>query len=234
MNQQVAQERKVENAAQLLKLSVTAIAVVALIAGAWLFMKSRSEEKNEQAFSALFDVEKMERSAESTENSGPESTPVFAELFAKWTPEQKTTYVNNINRVLQQYPHTVAASLAGLRLGRFHFLENNFDAARTAYQDVANNSTGESQSLYRAMGLEGVATCFEAQKNFDEARKTFESSLAMKDNPLKPVAYLGQARALNELGKKEEAKAAYEKLIQEFPNSSYARKARALLNLPQG
>jgi len=228
MNDQVLDETKVEEFVGYLKVGVAVLALVAVGAGAYFFYEHLQLQKSEKAFTALFEAEKMEESA-AKEAEALKLEPTQAML--NWPADRKKEYEDRLLGVEKSFSGTSAAATALLRAARWRFVQGDFAQAALLYRDVISKVNGRGQSVFKAMAFEGLGVALESQKNFDEAENVYKDALALKDNPLKPLAYLGQARVLNSLGKKAEVKGLYEKLIKEFPNTPYERKARALMAL---
>lgn len=231
MNQQVIDERKVQNAVQALRILLVALVAAGAAGLIWTLMQNRAQDRSEKAFTLLFQADRLERVA-AQEAETLKSDPV--QVMNGWSADKKQDYQTKLNAVLKDYPKTAAGAVAGLRLGRFYFNAGDFAKAREQFRGVVDHSTSHEMLLYKAMAIESLASVSEAEKNFEEARKTFDEAISLKDNPLKPLAYLGKARSLRSLGKADEAKTTYEKLMQEFPDTVYARKARVLLSGGEG
>jgi len=66
-----------------------------------------------------------------------------------------------------------------------------------------------------------------ARKRYTEAAKRFEEVLAYKNSEKKADAQFMMAQSYERLGKKAEAKAAYEVVVKDFPTSRNVKKAKA-------
>lgn len=226
MNQQVLQERKVEQMVGALRILLVVGIIAVVIGAAAMWMQGRSSAKNEKAFAMLFQAEQMEQAA-AREGESQKLDPF--KIMNAWVPEKKKEYEGKLQNVIKEYPDSAAAAISSLRLARFYFSAQQYKEARETYKSLIDHSSGSNLAIYKAMAWDGLASTLENENNFEEARKAYESGLSLKGNPLKPIAYLGQARTFKALGKKDEAKGAYEKLMQEFPGTPYAQRARVLL-----
>jgi len=231
MNDQVLLETKLRDWVRFLRIGLVVLAVVAVVGAASLLIRSRSASRSAEAFSALFEVERMEADA-ANEAQALKATPLDA--MKKWTPEKKKEYETKIAAVVSTHDGTTAAVQGALKLARWKFDEGRFEEALVDYQKALKSGRDNGHALYVAMAYDGQGATQEALKNFDAALKTYTEAVQLKDNPLKPLAYLGQARAHTALEKIAEAKAAYEEIIKQFPNSRYERQARALQALLPG
>lgn len=225
MNDQVVDETKVQELIGYLKLTLLVVVIVGIGAGVYFFIQSRAEEKSVEAYSALFQAERLE------ENAAKEAEALKADitdLVLKWPEAKKQELEAAYLKVAHEHGGTVAAISASLRAARWNFLEKNYAESVRIYKESLNQKGLAGQALLQAMVLEGLGAAYEAQNQFKEAADTYADALKLKDNPLKPLAYFGKARAELGLGKKAEAAASLEKVIQEFPKTPYERKARVL------
>lgn len=244
MNLQVDQEIRVRRAVQALRGLGVVVVVGAIGFGIWMVVDSRRQAANDKAFAALYEAERMEfqtqkaavqaaqANAKPEQALPPELEDVVALMAARPEADRKA-YFEALEKVAAAHPTTSAGALALLREARTAFASGDRGRAREAYSKVATN--GSVPTLYRAMGYAGLGALAEDDKNFAESEKVFEAAVALKDNPIKPLALLGKARAQRAQGRAADAKTTYEKLIQEFPESAYARKARVLMTVsPEG
>jgi tetratricopeptide (TPR) repeat protein len=232
MNDQVMQERNVERLVAILKLTILAVVVGGVAAGAVMFLRSRSEAATEKGFAALFTAEQMEKAA-MKEVKDPSAGDAY-DVMATWPAERKAAFESSLATVVRDHAGTPAAFAAGLRLGRFHFVVGDLAKAEAALVAVRDGAKSDEYRVYAALAGEALGSVYETRSDFAKAQEAFENAAALADNSLKPLALLGRARSLKALGRKDEAKAVYLKLVEEFPSSAYARQARALLNSPEG
>lgn len=72
-----------------------------------------------------------------------------------------------------------------------------------------------------------IGECYFAKKQYANAIKNFEQVLVYKNSEKKADAQFMMAQSLDRLGKKQEAKDAYEKIVKDFPSSKNVQKAKA-------
>jgi len=233
MNDQVMQETKVLKLVQSLRWALFALIGLAIGVGVWQVLQSQKRGHVEDAFALLVPVEKLEeQAAKESEAVSKESDKVQpSEVMLKWSDAKKTEYDSKLKAVIANHNETAAGAIAGLKLAQFKFQQKNYPEARDAYRGVISSMKSRELVVYKAMAFEGLGVCLESENNFEEAAKVYAEAIAIKDNPLKPLAYLGSARAFRKLNKADEAKKAYDSLIKEFPGSPYERKAKALTAL---
>jgi len=222
--------RKVEAFVTFLKWGGALLLAVAVGFGIYSFMDARNQKAQVEAFSLLFKADKLEEVA-AKEAQSLSKTPT--EVMRAWPEAKAGEYEAALKDVVAQKPGSTAALVARLRLGRWHVVRGKDAEAEKIYAELAETAGKQKQKLFQGMAFEGWAVSLERQQRYSDAEKVFDSALKMKDNPLKPLAYMGLARVSSVQGKKNEAKGAYEKVISEFPKSTFERKARVLLALEQ-
>jgi TolA-binding protein len=123
------------------------------------------------------------------------------------------TYPSTAAGVAARYHH--AASL--MALGRYADAEKGFQAAA----DAAGNT------VFGPMSKMGQAEVLIASGQFDKGVQIFESLAADRDGMLPVDGVLMQlARAYARAGKPAEARTAYKRVVDEFPESLYVATAR--------
>lgn len=225
MNDQVLDETKVQELIGYLKLTLIVVVIAGLGAGVYFFIDGQREKNAIAAYSALFQAEKIEESAAKEAEALKAD---LTELVLKWPEAKKKELEDAYLKVAHDHSGTVAALAATLRAARWNFLQKKYDVSAKIYKEALAQKGLARQSVLQAMAFEGLGSALEAQGQNAEASKTYDEALALKDNPLKPLAYLGKARSERALGKKADATAALDKLIKEFPNTPYERKAKVL------
>ena len=184
------------------------IAVFLLGAAAWFWNASQ-----QQRGSAVFaEALTRHRAAE-----GPQATP-----------EARTAAMNELERILAEYPSNVMVPQAAFLLGNLRFSAGDFARARAAYQiTVARSSSPTMTTLARA----SLGYSWEGERKFPEATQAFEAALA----GLKPTSFYYEellsdlARAQQRAGKKDAAITTYRRMLRELPRSPRAQEIRTRL-----
>lgn len=226
----MSEEAKVEELARYLKIGLIAVVVVALGIAGFVALKKQKEQKIVKAFSALVLTERMEetalREADALKKDGDSTSAL--QIIVGWSPEKKAEYSGALTKITQEHKGTTAATMAALKLARWHFYEKKYTEARAFYEQVIAEAAGEEADLFRAMAYDGIGVSYETEGKLAEALATYEKAVALKGNALKALAYMGRARVLKEQGQAEQARQNYDLVIKEFPNSSYEKRARVL------
>lgn len=127
-------------------------------------------------------------------------------------------------KVIDEYPSTSAAvaaryhrAAALMALGRLSEAEQGFQAAAAA----------AGSSLFGPVSKMGQAEALVASGQFDKGLPIFEALAADRDGLLPVDGVLMQlARAYEKAGKMAEAKTAFKRVVDEFPESLYVAQAR--------
>ena len=106
----------------------------------------------------------------------------------------------------------------------------SIDRAADAEKGFADAIASGGSSIYAEMAKMGRAQALAAQKKFDEAIRELTDLSGRRDGPLPIDGVLMElARISRKAGKAQEARAAFRRVVDEFPNSPYANEARQQL-----
>jgi TolA-binding protein len=130
-------------------------------------------------------------------------------------------------KVVQAYPATRAGLAARYQVGALQLgLGKPADAEQTFDQVIAAGGS----SLYVAMAKLGRAEALAAQNKFDDGIKILTDLSGERDSALPIDGVLMElARICEKAGKAQEARAAYKRVVDEFPESGYVPEARQQL-----
>src|SRR4051794_28215554 len=123
MNDQALDETKVQELIGYLKVGLIVAVLLAVASAGYFFIENRHEEKSRQAFSALFQAEKIEESA--AKEAGALKTDVTEQVL-KWPEAKRKELTEAYLKVAHEHSGTVAALSGLLRAARWNFLEKNF------------------------------------------------------------------------------------------------------------
>jgi tetratricopeptide (TPR) repeat protein len=226
MNDHVAQEIQVRRLVSALRWGLLALVVVAAGGGGYYFWKSQKQKAAEKAFDLLHAATKLE------ERAGREGSSLqkdAMEVLLAWPEAQKQEYLKALEAVEAQYSKKSAGLLATLKKARFLFLSGNFEASLEGYKSVLERTASNRElELYQSMAAEGAAASFESLGKFGEAKTLLNDVLKTPNLSLKPLLFLSLARIHLQLGEKDQAAKTYDRVIQEFPNTDYEKRARVL------
>jgi TolA-binding protein len=208
----------VENRDRIVIGTIAAVVVIALAGG--LFYWSR--HRNDQA-SAMYGVAVTIQEAPIVP---PPTVP-----GAKQAPGTYPTIKARQDAALQAFQQTSAAypnapdglaaayQAAGLLVGLGRLPE-----AEKAYADVIARAGSSPYGPFARMGL---AETLVAEGQYDRAVKEYSDLSAQRDGPLPVDGVLMQlARTYVKAGKTSEARAAFKRVVDEFPESAFVSEAR--------
>lgn len=130
-------------------------------------------------------------------------------------------------RVASEYGSTQAGVGARYQLAATLLTMGRGAEAEKAFREVADAGS----NIYSAPARLGVAEALIAQSKYDDAIKTLTELSADRNGPLPVDGVLMQlARTCERAGKTQEARAAYKRIVDEFPESGYVPEARQHLS----
>jgi len=139
------------------------------------------------------------------------------ELYAK------AQTVAGYEAVLKQYPGTVAAGNAALRMGEKLRSEQKYDESAAVLRNFVEKYPTHPLA---AGGWTSLAATYEMQGKLDEALAANTSALSkFPDAYTAPIAMMSQARIYKLKGNKEDARRTYENIANRYRETLYAREA---------
>ena len=189
-----------------LKIAGVVVAIGVLAAGGWLWLRAE-DARGQAALAAAADVVQQA--------DGPLATA-----------ESRRKAIDALQAVLAQHGRSSAAAQAAYELGNLQYQSGDYAAARGAYELALVK--GAAGSL-RTLAASGVGYTWEAQKNYPSAVAAYEA-LVREAGPQQfffEDALLDLARAQVLAGKPADARATYERLLKDAPDSRRAPDVRA-------
>ncbi len=225
MIDQASAHAKTEQWIRGLKILALMIVGVAIFWAVYALWASNQESKALKAFSALAQADTIEMHAV-RDAKVLSDDPM--EVLREATEDKRKSYVEALENVRRNHGGTVAAHIAALRLGRWALLQNDNAQAEKLYRSLLDEAKGRESQIYATMASEALGVVLENQGRWDEALQVYEGALVDKNSPLRPLLMMSKARVLAKQDKRSEAKATYDDVVQNFPNSPYSAAARAL------
>jgi tetratricopeptide (TPR) repeat protein len=184
-----------------LKIAGVVVALALVATAGWLWL--RSEEVRGQAALAA--------AAEAVQQGeGPLATP-----------EARQKAIGMLQAVLSQHGRSAAAAQAAYQLGNLQYQAGQYAAARAAYEVAL--AKGASASL-RTLSASGIGYTWEAEKNYANAVTAYQTAA----QGLGPKQFffeeglLDLARAQALAGRPAEARATYERVLKDAPETRRA------------
>ena len=209
-----------EKRKQLLIGAVAAVVVVGGLGGFWMSRNARANEAGAKLGAAMA----IAQSTISPASTLPGATQP-AGTYSSETARSEAA-LKAYQEVIATYPGTPAALSATYEsAGELLDLGRPAEAEKLFADVAASNS-----ELYSSVSRLGVAQCKVALKQYDEAIKLLTELSANRDGSLPLDGVLVQlAQAYAKAGKNQDARAAYQRVVDEFSDSSYAFEARQQL-----
>ena len=132
--------------------------------------------------------------------------------------------LDGFQKILADYPNTSAAVAARYHRACALVALRRIPEAEKAFEEAAARA---GSTIFAPMSKLGQASALVAGGQFDKALPIYEQLAADRDGPLPVDGILMQlGRAYAQAGKSAEAKTAYKRVVDEFPESNYAGQAR--------
>jgi TolA-binding protein len=157
----------------------------------------------------------------------PPSVPGATQAAGTYPTEQARTAAAQTayQDVIAKYPASPAARTAHYQLGVMQLQAGNAAQAEQTFQQVASDAG--ATSMYGLMARLGHAQALVEQKKYDDAIKEYTDLSGQRDSSLPIDGVLMQlARTCQKAGKTQDARAAFKRVVDEFPDSPYAADAK--------
>lgn len=201
------------------------------LGGAYLAYNHHLETKNVEAAALLYQAQAMEK-AEAPRPATPEDVGALGSFDATkiiaWESGKLDAYEKILAKIDSDFSGTPTWALAQLRRGKIAAAKNNYEAAEKIFSAVVD--TNLKTGLFAGFAADALGVLLEDQNKLDKALEVFHNAGSDLKNPLRPLALLGEARVLQNLGKPGAAEV-YEKVVKDYPETAYSRRARVLRSL---
>jgi TolA-binding protein len=209
---------------------ITMIAVVVLlivaIGGGYIYWRKRTADKAGAMLGVAMSVQQSQIVPAPTVPGATQAPNTYPTERARQEAALKA-----FQEVAATYPSTDAGIAAQYHAAGVLLSLGRLAEAEKAFSDVASRT---GASVYVPMAKLGRAEALAGQTKYDDAIKTLTDLSADRDGALPIEGVLMElARTCVKAGKKEEARAAFKRVVDEFPESAYSQDARqqlALLN----
>ena len=142
--------------------------------------------------------------------------------------EAKVAAARDLAQLLAQYPSARPVPQAAFERANLRFATKDYAGARAAYELALQRGAG---GMIRALARSGIARTFEAERDFAKAAEAYGA--LVKELDARSFAYedalIDYARSLELAGRKDEAVAAYQKVLKDVPNARRADDIRTRL-----
>lgn len=214
-------EAMARNRDQVIKIG-GAVVLVAAIVGGYFYIQGRTNAQASALFGAALAVEQAQIVPAPTVPGATQQAGTYPTELARGEAALAA-----YQKVIETYPNHVAGTAARYHVAGVLLSLGRAADAEKGYADVA---TSAASSPYGPMARLGQAQAILAQGRFDDAIRILTDLSGQRDGALPMDGVLMElARVCQKAGKTQEARAAYKRVVDEFPQSGYAGEARQQL-----
>ncbi len=130
--------------------------------------------------------------------------------------EQLKEIEGTFKKMKQDFPLAKVNDLAYPSIGLLKFIQQDFDAAKENYELSSKNNTREKEFYH--LSLYALSKAMEEKGELENALKVLEQVPNNGEGPSTGFVLYQKARLLKLLNKDQEAKAAYEELVNRWPS----------------
>jgi TolA-binding protein len=198
---------------------IVAVVVVAIAIGYTLFTKRKRDQAG-AAFASAMAVFESQIAPAPTVPGAKQPAGTFPTAKAR-----EEAALAAFQQVAAAYGSTTEGLAAAYQAAGILVSLDRLADAEKAYQDVIGRAP--SGSLYGAMARMGLAETLVAERQFDRAIKEYTDLSGQRDSAIPVDGVLMQlARTYVKAGKPQDARAAFKRVVDEFPESNYVSEAR--------
>lgn len=214
-------EQVTTNRSRLLTIAGAVVAVVVLVLG-YFYIQNRSADRANAMLGAAFMITQSPVAPASTVPGAQQAPGTYPTETARGEAAAAA-----LQKVIDTYPSTDTGSAARYYLGATLLsIKRPADAERAFADAIAKGGS----SLYGEMAKLGQVEALAALEKYDDAIKVLTDLSAQRTTRLPIDGVLMElARVCRKAGKTQEARAAFKRVVDEFPESTYANEARQQL-----
>lgn len=147
----------------------------------------------------------------------------------QYMSENPTEALNKFQQAMDRHKNTRSGKIAMLRVADCQLELGNLEEARRLYQRFLDRAPRDG--LVRSSALRGLASTLDTMGQKEEAGRTFLKAAEIAASPMRPDDLVSAGNAFLDAGKAGEAEAAFQKVIETFPESPRVRDAREGLEM---
>ena len=172
---------------------VVALAIIILFMG-WYFYRLNYENKAERMYSSTYDSYSLPGNSSDMKDAYLKATLMYENL-------------------VKEYPDSRAATLSFYNMGNVYFNIGETEKSIEAYKTFLKRS--RKNNILIALTYYGLGYCYEKNKDYDNALKSFEdSNNGIKGTQFESINYTNMARIYEKMGKQKEALGFYRKAVE--------------------
>jgi TolA-binding protein len=205
-------------------ITVTAVvvAVVVLAGGGFYFWKQRTNDHASEMFGLAMAITEAQIAPPSTLPGASQAPGTYPTEKAKL--EAAATA---FEAVASTYPSTDSGTAAKYQAAAALLALERLPEAEQGFQDVLSRAPA---SMYGPLAKLGLAGTYAAEKQYDKAIQMYNDLAAQRDSALPVDGILMQlGQTYLRAGRSQDARVAFKRVVDEFPDSLYATAARTQL-----
>jgi len=169
------------------------LAIIILFVG-WYFYRLNYENKAERMYSSTYDSYSLPGTSSDMKDAYLKATLMYENL-------------------VKEYPDSRAATLSFYNMGNVYFNIGETEKSIEAYRTFLKRS--RKNNILNAFTYYGLGYCYEKNKDYDNALKSFEdSNNGIKGTQFESINYANMARIYEKMGKQKEALKFYRKAVE--------------------
>ncbi|HEV8238203.1 MAG TPA: tetratricopeptide repeat protein [Thermoanaerobaculia bacterium] len=199
---------------------VLAIAGVVLVAGAFAGWRAWNTRREATASDALGHAIAAYDGAVVPADANPDDldSPTFPDEKSKQARAKQL-----FEQVAKDYPRTGGAAVAEVYLGRIRFQEGDTAGARKVWQDFLD---AHPEHMLAAAVRRTLLDLDRKEGKGEQVVQRLRADLEKEEKPLpEDVILFELGTTLEQLGRKQEAHDAYQRVVDEYPDSAWVSKA---------
>jgi TolA-binding protein len=205
-------------------ITVTAVvvAVVALAGGGFYFWKQRTNDHASEMFGLAMAITEAQIAPPSTLPGAIQAPGTYPTEKAKLEAA-----VTAFQAVASAYPATDSGTAAKYQAADALLALDRLPEAEQGFQDVVSRAPS---SIYGPLAKLGLAGAYAAEKQYDKAIQVYNDLAAQRDSALPVDGILMQlGQTCLRAGRSQDARVAFKRVVDEFPDSLYASAAKTQL-----
>ena len=199
-------------------IAAASVLAVALLAGLFYMYRNSQAEKANTALAKAIEVYQAPIDPAAPKPDDPVS-PTFADAAARQTRAKAL-----FQELYDEHGSTVAGDVAAVYLAQIAMAENQPDRARELWNEFLDE---HGDHLLAGQTRVNLMRLDRSQGKGEEVAQTLTAMLDETEPPLPMDVILNElATTQEQLGKTQEAVQSWQRIVDEFPQSPYAREAR--------
>lgn len=200
-------------------IGLIAAAVLVAAVGGYFYWTRRSDDRANAAFGSAMAIAQAQIAPAPTVPGATQAAGTYPT-----EPARAEAAIAAFRKAIDDYPSTTAAHGARYHIGSLLLSMGRFPEAEAAFRDAIDKG---GSTVYAAVAQMGLAESLIGQAKYDEGIRILNDLVGNRDGAL-PIdgVLMRLGRASQMAGRAEDARAAFRRVIDEFPESRYAAEAR--------